>query len=131
MIPIEITPEMYRQAWARQRDFKKQKIDKSIPDILSEIVVVSLRDIVLGNIIVKTKQTPYEPLAHHECVVNKNEIHEDFDSYIFVRINMDCTKAWYLGQISKMEFFAVCETEKNVCKIKISQLSVSKENKNG
>ncbi len=125
MIPITVTKEMYRQAWARQRDFKRQKIDKSIPDILGEIVVASLNNVIAKNLIVKTKQTPYEPLPNHECSVNKNEIHGDFDTYAFVRVNMDCTKAWYLGKMSKMVFFGICETEKNICKIKISQLTES------
>lgn len=131
MTPITITEEMYRQAWARQRDFKRQKIDRSISDILGEIVVASLNDAVVENLVVKTKQVPYEPLPHHECFVNKNEIYSDFDAYAFVRINMDCTKAWYLGRMSKMVFFGICETEKNICKIKISQLNNRSESDHG
>jgi hypothetical protein len=64
-------------------------------------------DIILDGkrIDVKTKQTTVKPLPHYECSVAAYNTKQDCDEYAFVRVLKDYTVGWFLGSISKKEYF--------------------------
>jgi len=64
-------------------------------------------DIILDGkrIDVKTKQTTVKPLPHYECSVAAYNTKQDCDDYAFVRVLKDYTIGWFLGSISKKEYF--------------------------
>jgi len=123
MKPIDISDQMYRNAWAKSRDYKKKKMEVSISDILGEEIFYTLFDDPACIFAVRTKQCDYEPLPHHECKVHKSELLGGFDAYAFIRISEDGKRAWFLGTISKMEFFAKATLEKDFYKLKIGDLN--------
>lgn len=113
---------MYRNAWAKSRDYKKKKMEVSIPDILAEEIFLTMFNDDQYIFAIRSKQCDYEPLPHHECKVHKSELLGGFDAYAFIRISEDCKRAWFLGIISKMEFFAKAILEKDFYKLKIGDL---------
>ena len=65
-------------------------------------------DIVLDDgtkVDVKTKRTSSPPLPHYSCSVAKFNTRQDCDVYAFVRIKYDLSTGWYLGHISKNDFY--------------------------
>ena len=54
---------------------------------------------------VKTKLTTVPPLPQYACSVSAYNIHQRCDSYTFVRVKKDLTIGWYLGMLSKLDFF--------------------------
>ena len=54
---------------------------------------------------VKTKLTTVKPLPEYSCSVSAYNVRQKCDSYSFVRIKKDLTIGWYLGMISKLDFF--------------------------
>lgn len=55
-----------------------------------------------GNRIdVKTKRCNTRPQPNYDCSVASHGTKQDCDSYVFVRILTDLSKAWILGSISK------------------------------
>lgn len=126
MIEVEITPEMYRLAWAKSRDMGKLKKsitegEGNIAGYLGEIIANQFiggeisntydYDIIAPNgakIDVKTKRCKSEPLPHYECSVAAYNTVQKCDYYAFVRvecINNEYTRGWYLGHIQKDSYY--------------------------
>lgn len=121
MLELKITDQMYRLAWAKNRDMEKLKKPSSISKYLGEIVahhfikgfIVNTNDysIISPNnlkIDVKTKKCDSEPLPHYECSIETSELSQNCDFYAFVRvecINNNYTRAWYLGHIDKDAYY--------------------------
>ena len=62
--------------------------------------------IVNGNRMeVKTKERTVAPLWYYNCTVSAANTRQDCDYYVFMSILDDLTKGWYLGYISKSDFF--------------------------
>ena len=58
-----------------------------------------------GNRIdVKTKRCNTKPFPNYDCSVAAHGLQQDCDTYVFVRIKIDMTRAWILGGISKGRF---------------------------
>ena len=65
-------------------------------------------DLILPNgskVDVKTKQTSVTPLPEYDCSVAKFNTKQECDMYAFVRVKGDFTVGWYLGSITKDEYF--------------------------
>jgi hypothetical protein len=54
---------------------------------------------------VKTKQTSVKPLPHYECSIAKLNTKQKCDAYAFVRILNDFSKGWYLGVLTKEDYY--------------------------
>lgn len=125
MIEFEITPEMYREAWAKSRDMGKLKKsitngDGNIAGFLGEIIARKFwdakvdntldHDIILPNgltVDIKTKRTKVAPLPEYECSVAAQNTIQKCDIYAFVRveqINNEYTRGWYLGHMLKADY---------------------------
>ena len=58
-----------------------------------------------GNRIdVKTKRCNTKPFPNYDCSVAAHGSNQDCDTYVFVRVKTDMTRAWILGSISKKQF---------------------------
>ena len=55
---------------------------------------------------VKTKQTSVKPLPHYECSIAKLNTNQKCDAYAFVRILNDFSKGWFLGVLTKDDYYA-------------------------
>ena len=53
---------------------------------------------------VKSKCVTTSPLPHYECSVAAIGTNQNCDYYAFVRVLKDCTVAWYLGTLPKVDF---------------------------
>ena len=64
-------------------------------------------DIVYQNIKVdvKTKERTVAPKSHYECSVADFNTQQDCDEYAFVSVLNTLEEAWYLGKISKPDFY--------------------------
>ena len=65
-------------------------------------------DVVYGKGIkvdVKTKERTVAPMQHYNCTVADFNTRQDCDEYAFVSVLSDHSSAWYLGKISKKEFY--------------------------
>ena len=54
---------------------------------------------------VKTKQTSVTPLPEYDCSVANFNTKQECDMYAFVRVKGDLTVGWYLGSITKEDYF--------------------------
>ncbi len=54
---------------------------------------------------VKTKERTVAPRENYNCTVADFNTKQDCDEYAFVSVLNDHSKAWYLGKISKAEFY--------------------------
>tara|TARA_B100000287_G_scaffold226776_1_gene213903 strand:+ start:733 stop:1221 length:489 start_codon:yes stop_codon:yes gene_type:complete len=54
---------------------------------------------------VKTKQTSVEPKPFYECSIAKFNTKQDCDAYAFVRVLNDFSVGWFLGVLTKKEYF--------------------------
>ena len=54
---------------------------------------------------VKTKRCTSKPLPNYDCSVAFHGTKQDCDTYVFVRVLSDLTRAWILGSISKPDFY--------------------------
>ena len=54
---------------------------------------------------VKTKQTSVKPLPHYEWSIAKLNTKQKCDAYAFVRILNDFSKGWYLGVLTKGDYY--------------------------
>ena len=54
---------------------------------------------------VKTKRCNTKPMPNYDCSVALHGTNQDCDTYVFVRILCDLSKAWILGSISKNDFY--------------------------
>jgi hypothetical protein len=64
-------------------------------------------DIVYQNmkVDVKTKERTVAPKPHYECSVADFNTRQDCDEYAFVSVLNTLQEAWYLGKISKPDFY--------------------------
>ena len=64
-------------------------------------------DITVGEykVDVKTKQTTVEPRPFYECSVADFNTKQNCDAYAFVRVLKDYSVAWFLGVLTKQEYF--------------------------
>lgn len=65
-------------------------------------------DLVLPNgktVDVKTKQTSVEPKDYYDCSVAAFNTKQKCDYYAFVRVKNDLSVGWFLGIISKEDYF--------------------------
>ena len=65
-------------------------------------------DIILpdgSKVDVKTKQTSVTPLPEYACSVANFNTKQECDMYAFVRVKGDLTVGWYLGSVTKEEYF--------------------------
>lgn len=123
MIEVPITDEMILQARDKSREMGK--LNKSIlkgggnlAGFIGEFVAQVIMggrientyqyDLVLEDgtkVDVKTKQTGFEPKPEYDCSISSESKIQDCDKYAFVRVKNDLTIAWFLGSVSKVEFF--------------------------
>ena len=54
---------------------------------------------------VKTKQTSVKPLPHYECSIAAFNTKQDCDGYAFVRVLNDFSIGWFLGVLTKQDYF--------------------------
>ena len=54
---------------------------------------------------VKTKRCNTRPFPHYDCSVAAHGTPQNCDSYVFVRILTDTSRAWILGAIPKSDFY--------------------------
>ena len=54
---------------------------------------------------VKTKQTSLKPLPHYECSIAAFNTKQDCDGYAFVRVLNDFSVGWFLGVLTKQDYF--------------------------
>ncbi len=64
-------------------------------------------DITVGEykVDVKTKQTTVAPRPFYECSVADFNTKQNCDAYAFVRVLKDYSVAWFLGVLTKQEYF--------------------------
>ena len=122
MIQIKITPEII--ARAKKKAATVGNLQGSITGSLSnvvgaigEVVVEDYTggieanskdfDLMIGNrrVDVKTKRCNTTPSPKYDCSVTAHGTKQDCDSYVFVRILTDHSKAGILGEITKPEFY--------------------------
>jgi hypothetical protein len=58
-----------------------------------------------SSVDVKTKRTSVTPLPDYDCSVAAYNTKQKCDAYAFVRILNDMSKGWFLGVMSKEEYF--------------------------
>jgi hypothetical protein len=123
LIEVKITDEMLLSARekATEMGLLHNSILRgggSIAGFLGEQVVLNVLggswlnsydyDIVLDDgrkVEVKTKQTSATPLPHYSCSISNFNTKQDCDIYAFTRILKDFSKGWFLGYLSKEEYF--------------------------
>ena len=123
MQEVKITKSMMEDASTRAKELGvlKNSISKGMGNVagmLGEEIVLKVLggelkssyeyDIILpdgSTTDVKTKLTSVPPLPEYSCSVSAYNIHQKCDSYTFVRVKKDLTIGWYLGTISKLDFF--------------------------
>ena len=122
MIQIKITPEIIVRA--KKKAATVGNLQGSITGSMSnvvgaigEVVVEDYTggteanskdfDLMVGNrrVDVKTKRCNTTPSPKYDCSVAAHGTKQDCDSYVFVRILTDHSKAWILGEIAKSEFY--------------------------
>ena len=54
---------------------------------------------------VKTKQTSVKPFPHYECSIAAFNTKQDCDGYAFVRVLNDFSVGWFLGVLTKQDYF--------------------------
>ena len=54
---------------------------------------------------VKTKERTVAPKSYYECSVADFNTEQDCDEYAFVSVLSTMKEAWYLGKISKVDFY--------------------------
>ena len=123
MTPIQITPQILNRA--KRKAASVGNLQGSITGSLSncggaigEIIVADALgatesstydyDLIKDGrrIDVKTKRCNTAPRENYDCSVAAHGSKQDCDSYIFVRILTDTSKAWILGEIDKADFYA-------------------------
>ena len=54
---------------------------------------------------VKTKQTSATPKPFYDCSISNFNTRQDCDIYVFTRVMNDFSKGWFLGMLTKEEYF--------------------------
>ena len=122
MIQVKITPSIISRA--KKKAATVGNLQGSITGSLShvvgaigEIIVADVMgadesntydyDLVKGGerIDVKTKRCNTRPFPHYDCSVAAHGTNQNCDSYVFVRILTDTSRAWILGSIPKPDFY--------------------------
>ena len=122
MIQVSITPEII--ARAKKKAATVGNLQGSITGSLSH-VVGAIGEIIVADAIganesntydydlvrdgeridVKTKRCNTRPFPHYDCSVAAHGANQNCDSYVFVRILTDTSRAWILGSIPKPDFY--------------------------
>lgn len=122
MIEVKITPELIQRA--RKKTATVGNLQGSITGSLSH-VVGAIGEIIVADVMgadesntydydlvrdgeridVKTKRCNTRPFPHYDCSVAAHGTKQDCDSYVFVRILTDSSRAWILGSIPKQDFY--------------------------
>jgi len=122
MIQVKITPEIIRRAKKKAASVGvlQGSITGSLSNVvgaIGEIIVQDYTggievnskdfDLMVGNrrVDVKTKRCNTTPSPNYDCSVAAHGTKQDCDSYIFVRILTDHSRAWILGEIPKAEYY--------------------------
>jgi len=122
MIEVKITPELIQRA--RKKTATVGNLQGSITGSLSH-VVGAIGEIIVADAIgadesntydydlvrdgeridVKTKRCNTRPFPHYDCSVAAHGTKQDCDSYVFVRILTDSSRAGILGSSPKQDFY--------------------------
>ena len=122
MIQVKITPSIINRA--KKKAATVGNLQGSITGSLSH-VVGAIGEIIVADIIganesntydydlvrdgeridVKTKRCNPRPFPHYDCSVAAHGTNQNCDSYVFVRILTDTSRAWILGSIPKSDFY--------------------------
>jgi len=122
MIQVKITPSIINRA--KKKAATVGNLQGSITGSLSH-VVGAIGEIIVADIIganesntydydlvrdgeridVKTKRCNTRPFPHYDCSVAAHGTNQNCDSYVFVRILTDTSRAWILGSIPKPDFY--------------------------
>ena len=122
MIQVKITPSIISRA--KNKAATVGNLQGSITGSLSH-VVGAIGEIIVADIIgadesntydydlvrdgeridVKTKRCNTRPFPHYDCSVAAHGTNQNCDSYVFVRILTDTSRAWILGSIPKPDFY--------------------------
>ena len=122
MIEVPITPDLLRRAQRKTAHvgILEGSITGSTSHVvgaLGELVVSDLTGALEANnrhydllldgkrIDVKTKRCNTKPRPHYDCTIPAHGTKQDCDSYVFVRIKIDGSKAWILVEIYKRTFY--------------------------
>jgi len=123
MIEVAITPEMIKQAQkeAEELGVLRNSITEgngNVAGILGELVVAKATGSTKSNTRdydllrpdgsksdVKTKRCTSQPESYYECSVADFNTSQRCDSYVFVRVLKDFSKAWIVGELPKKEYF--------------------------
>jgi hypothetical protein len=122
MIEVDITDDMLIKA--REKSVEMGKLHNSIlrgkgnmSGFIGEQIALQILDgkwdntfdydLVVNDkkVDVKTKQTSVKPLPHYECSIAKLNTKQKCDAYAFVRILNDFSKGWYLGVLTKEDYY--------------------------
>jgi hypothetical protein len=122
MIQVKITPSIISRA--KKKAATVGNLQGSITGSLSH-VVGAIGEIIVADamganesntydydlvrdgerIDVKTKRCNTRPFPHYDCSVAAHGTNQNCDSYVFVRILTDTSRAWILGSIPKQDFY--------------------------
>ena len=122
MIEVQITNDMLIKA--REKAVEMGKLHNSIlrgkgnmSGFIGEQIALQVLDVTWENtydydmkvgdtrIDVKTKQTSVKPLPHYECSIAAFNTKQDCDGYAFVRVLNDFSVGWFLGVLTKQDYF--------------------------
>ena len=123
MIEIDISTDQLDRA--RKKAVEMGKIPNSITNgggslagFIGEVVVADILKIKHDNtynydlvnlsgkkIDVKTKRCNSQPQKTYDCSISAHGTKQECDSYIFVRVLNNLSRAWVLGEIDKQEYF--------------------------
>ena len=122
MIQVKITPSIISRA--KKKAATVGNLQGSITGSLSH-VVGAIGEIIVADVMgadesntydydlvrdgeridVKTKRCNTRPFPHYDCSVAAHGTNQNCDSYVFVRILTDTSRAWILGSIPKPDFY--------------------------
>lgn len=122
MVEIEVTPEQISYAKKAAKDMGPltnsiTNGQGNIAGFLGEKIVADYFGYEINNtydydllngeekIDVKTKRTGFKPQSYYDCSIAAYNLQQQCDSYIFVRVLNDFSKAWILGKKSKVDYF--------------------------
>jgi len=122
MIQVKITPDIVARAKKKAASVGvlQGSITGSLSNVVGAIGEVIVKDhiggtdanskdfdLLIGNrrVDVKTKRCNTTPSPNYDCSVAAHGTKQDCDTYIFVRILTDHSKAWILGEVPKQTFY--------------------------
>jgi len=122
LIQIKITPDIIARAKKKAASVGNLQgsITGSLSNVVGAIGEIIVQDYTGGveanskdfdllvqnrRVDVKTKRCNTTPSPNYDCSVAAHGSKQDCDSYVFVRILTDHSKAWILGEVSKDDFY--------------------------